>query len=202
MDTNKLIDYFEDDCIQYIYFRINLINEHNTTININHVNCIIIDKKNKYVLIFEPKGILSYDINIIKNLFHKYDNLNQYKYLTPCDIGYKQYSTSQSLQRYDFYCQTYVMMVFYLIINNKNIKFSEYSKLFTKSINKKTVGYFLYQIDIALKKNNIEFHSFPILWSYQDGYIASVWRMYQNIYAYDINNDICDGTDEIKKIFK
>ena len=76
-------NYLNDDSINYIYIRINLVNKKNI---MNHVNCIIIDKTKGFVLYFEPMANLRINLDIIRNIMLKYNV--EYKLLTPKDIGY------------------------------------------------------------------------------------------------------------------
>lgn len=153
--TNDLID----DKIRYIYIRINII----TDTQMHHVNCIVIDKKNKYILLFEPQVSFVYDPNIILSLLDAFIELKSYKTIFPSDVGYNMFN---KLQRYDTYCQTYVLFIFVLIVYNQHIHYKDFSKLFNTNITTETIGYFLFYIYKILKNSNCSICTQPVLWNY------------------------------------
>lgn len=144
-----------DASIRFIFIRINLIKNENL---MNHVNCIIIDKKQKFILYFEPMAIIKIDINeLVKIIINFSDDLNNYMLLTPDKIGYNFYNR---LQRYDNYCQTYILYVYYLIIENDNVKYTEFSNMFNTIITSDSVKCFLYFVYNLLLSDGINIDHF------------------------------------------
>lgn len=127
---------------RFIYIRINIFNNK----YINHLNSIIIDNIQKYIFIFEPKTDINYNINIILELL----GLNNYKIYIPADLKYNQ------IQKFDLFCQTYIIFVFYLIINNKNLDINGFKDLFDNYINHDNLLKFLNHIQILLNNNKLE----------------------------------------------
>lgn len=138
----KMIDFdnvLNDDLIRYVYIRVNLDGNK----YIDHVNCIVIDKLKKYILYFEPTVHIRYDIDKIKSLLSNFADLDGYNSITPYDIGY---NSLNGLQQFDHYCQTYILYIFCLILENRNIEPINFSKMFNNVINKQRMEYFWYYI--------------------------------------------------------
>ena len=154
-------DHILDNNIRYIFIRINVIATQHV---MNHVNCIIIDKKNKYMLFFEPKVEFMYDIQEFTKLVDELIKLpNDYTKLYPKDIGYDYYNR---LQSYDAFCQSYVLFVFILIISNNDIKTNEYSLMFNTIITSNNLGYLLFHIDTLLELDGCEICIQDEIWSF------------------------------------
>lgn len=157
-------DSFLDDKIKYIYIRVNVITKTSYK-NMQHVNCIIIDKNNKHILFFEPKLTFMYDVSVLTSLIDNCMDTSTYKKLFPQDIGY---NILNQLQRYDTYCQTYVIFIFSLIIHNQAIEYKDYHQMFNKSITTKNIGYYLFNIYRKLREYNYEICIQPLIWNYPD----------------------------------
>lgn len=179
----------ENETCRFIFIRLNIINKNK---QINHVNSVIIDKDKKYVLIFEPKLYLLYDICIIK------DQLNlpeDYKYVLASDLGYHYFNR---LQKFDNYCQTYAFFVFLLIIENKDVNYTEFSKLFNTIITNKQLGYFLYHVklnvnDINIENNQVSNWRYP---SFIDNLLSVIcFSKYQPQHNHHINYEIVESGD-------
>lgn len=147
VDFNNVVN---KNNIRYIYLRINLIGY--GWKNMNHVNCIIIDKTKKYILYFEPTVNIKICLNDIKHtLFSICPTIKKFTLYTPKDIGYNYFN---KLQRFDYYCQTYILYIFCLILENDNIDPIKYSTLFNSVIKKTTVKYMLYYIYNLLNESD------------------------------------------------
>jgi hypothetical protein len=146
--------FFNNNFIKYIYIRVNIFNYG----IMNHVNCIIIDKEMKYILYFEPKVEILFDLEPIFIILEDIIDLSQYKKLIPYDIGYNFYNR---LQKFDAFCQTYVIFVFLLIIHNEHVDPRNFSNLFNSLISYQSMGYFLFHIYGLLQKNNYEINAQP-----------------------------------------
>ncbi|MCJ7637187.1 MAG: hypothetical protein MUO21_06820 [Nitrososphaeraceae archaeon] len=150
----------ENQDIEYIFIRLNLINEHSY---FNHVNGIYINKNKKYILIFEPKLELSFDAESLETFLVNEISINTYKFIYAKDLGYDIY---HRIQNYDLFCQTYVIFAFLLIVvNDDTVNYDEYGNMFQSIINSKNVGYLLYYVDTLLQKNNYEICDQPELWA-------------------------------------
>ena len=137
---DDLDDYLGNDKIRFIYIRINLIQKGK---KINHVNCIIIDKINKYLLLFEPKVNIKYDINILFSFLDGVFGKSKFKKLFPKDIGYHSFN---KLQSFDLFCQTYVLFIYIIIILNYNTEPKNFSIMFNQIINSDSIQCFLFTI--------------------------------------------------------
>lgn len=157
-DINK--DILNNDT-RYIYVRVNLINNSFTGM-MHHVNCIIIDKIENYVLFFEPKFTFNFDINILASFIDDIICLNNYKRLFPTNIGYNYYNR---LQKYDHYCQSYVLFVFLLIIYNKDVHYKNFCTLFNSTITYDNLSFFLFHIKNLLDENNFIINQQEEIWS-------------------------------------
>lgn len=178
IDYDKFIAELNDEAIRYLFIRINLLNKQKLNkFTMNHVNCIVIDKLEKYILIFEPTYNIRFDLDIIKKILSQFSALDDYVYLQPSNIGYK-YDTK--LQKNDFFCQTYIIMIFYIITKNSHVNYKDFSTLFGLTINKETVGYFLYHIHLNMKNNGIQVNC-PISWGYSDNYAEKITKYYINM---------------------
>jgi len=186
-NLDDINDYFIDDNVQYIYIRINIISKSLNNANMHHVNCIVIDKLKKYVLFFEPRLTFMFDTDVLISLVDTFMDLSSYDKIFPPDIGY---NLLNKLQRYDTYCQTYVIFVFALIINNQHIPYKDYYKLFNKNITTANVGYFLFHIYRILKEYNYDICIQPLIWNYPGDNITSIFKIL-NLYL-NKNNDTND----------
>lgn len=144
--------------IEFIFIRLDLINKNKY---INHVNGIYINKNKKYILIFEPKFELSFDKNTVEELIQYED----YKFIYAEDIGYTKYT---KMQNYDLFCQTYVLLTFFIITHNDN-NYNDYTQIksmISSIINSKSIDCFHYYLYELLKKNNYEICEQNDLFSY------------------------------------
>ena len=156
-----------DQNIQYIFIRLNIINNN----SMNHVNGIIINKSQKYVLIYEPQVELSFDKLFMEEFLKLKSDFSNYKFIYAEDIGYNVYN---KMQNYDLFCQTYVLLVFILIIMNDNINYKKYRKMFNTLINYKNLGYFLYFINTLLQENNYDICCTEDLWAYPTNRLQNI----------------------------
>lgn len=164
------LNYFiENESIRYIFIRVNLIE---TIRDINHVNCIIIDKFEKYVLFFEPLVDIKYNLSSLKKITEN-KNLSDYKYLIPDDIGY---NSLNKLQKMDYFCQTYILTVFLLIVNNNHINYSDFSTLFNELIDFNNMELFWYNCQKILKKKGYNFDGVPLKWTYPTNTIIDIFN--------------------------
>lgn len=186
--------YLEDQGIRYIYIRINILGE----VKMNHVNCIIIDKQEKYLLLFEPKFNLYYDVrvlfNFIDGIFYGY----HYKKISAADLGYHNFNR---LQSYDRFCQTYVIFVYLLIILNPHVKYKNYKTMFNNIITKENLGYLLFTIYQLLHQNNYTINEQPLIWSYPTNTFRNLIKLFKfdflNIYSSDHLNLYEDEDDDV-----
>ncbi len=119
----------------------------------NHVNCIIIDKHRKFILYFEPTVLIRYDLDQIKfTLCSANAILYNFAFLIPEDIGY---SVFNCLQKFDNYCQTYVLYVYCLLLENREIDPDNFRKLFNGIITSTNRDYFIYFINRLLQDKGI-----------------------------------------------
>lgn len=138
----KMVDFdnvLKDNLIRYVYIRVNLDDNK----YINHVNCIVIDKIKKYILYFEPTVHIRFNLNKIKVLLSNIADINDYQFIIPNDIGYNSFN---GLQKFDNYCQTYILYIFCLILENKNVEPNNFRRMFNSVINKQNIEYFWYYI--------------------------------------------------------
>jgi len=153
--------YTTNDNISHIFIRVNIINK---ITNLHHVNSIIINKIDQYILFFEPKVKFSYDVNILSDLIKLYIDTN-YKCVYPDDIGYDIYP---KLQKYDAYCQCYIIYTFLLIINNPDVEYKDYAPMFNVQINIDKIGYFIFYVYEQMLENNYCIDDVPILWDFPE----------------------------------
>lgn len=187
-NLNDINNQLNNDSIKYILIRINIID---STKNVmNHVNCIIIDKENKYSLFFEPKITFVYDVNDLTKIIDGLMNIADYKKLYPKDIGYNTYN---KLQKYDAFCQSYILFVFIMIILNKNIKPENFCTMFNSTITSKNLGYLLFHINELLKKNNFDICDQAEIWSFPTNKTKNMF----NLLHLFLNNKSETSKDEI-----
>ena len=142
-----------DSDVRYLYIRINLVNKKGKY-NMNHVNCIVIDKEMRYILYFEPTCYVQINVKYLANLlFEITPVLSDYTILLPKDLGY---SYINRLQYFDNYCQTYILYIFCLILENPHIDTNKYSELFNSIITEQNVLRFLQYIDGLLTNNGMD----------------------------------------------
>ena len=126
----------------------------------NHVNCIVIDKDRKYILYFEPVAVVRVNASKIFNILcNTCNELKEYDALLPSDIGYTFYNR---LQRYDNFWQTYILYIYFLIIENTDVKPKDFSSLFNTVITSKNIDYFIYFISDVINKNGINLDNFEL----------------------------------------
>jgi hypothetical protein len=167
---------------RYIYIRLNIIT--NSTYKMHHVNCIIIDKKEKYILFFEPRVNFLFNIDDLIKELDALINIKDYKKLLPSDIGYNIFNR---LQKYDAFCQTYVLFAYILIINNKDIHYTNFSTMFN-SMDTQSIGCLFYYINNLLENNNYNICDQPIIWKYPTNNLKNIFNMI-NIFSNNKSED-------------
>lgn len=166
-NLDNINEHLINDSIRYIYIRIDLINNHRKG-NIHHVNSIVIDREKKYVLFFEPKVNLKYNKQTIIDLI----NLDDYQYLEPKDVGYHIFN---KLQTVDCFCQTYILYTYILIIENNDVEFENFSRMFNSIISTKNIGYFLFYIFQKYKVSDLEVGINPTEWNFPKSGINKIF---------------------------
>jgi len=142
---NNLEENINNNNIRFIFIRLNLI----TNKIINHVNCLIIDKINKRIYVFEPQHKLKFNIDILKSI-DEFNCFLDYDFIEPIRMGNK------IIQKNNFYCQTYVLMAYYLITKFYDyVDYTEYYDFLKKYMSNKYLAMFLIYIDKLLEENNI-----------------------------------------------
>ena len=169
---------FENEEISHIYIRINIIIHDNP---MHHVNCVVIDRSKQFILLFEPQVEFKYNVIMIYELLNKYINMDYYRILLPIDIGY---TNDNKLQGYDAYCQSYVILAYMLLIINKNVSPSDYSKMFNTVITLKNIGYLLYYVHLVLINNKYNIGSPQEIWTFPTNKLETI----VNIITYYYNN--------------
>jgi len=158
---------------KYIFIRVNVIELENV---IQHVNCIILNTQMKYVLFFDSKIEFSYDVNHFLSLFFDIVNFEHpYDLIFPENLGYNNYN---KLQMYDAFCQTYIFLVFMLIMANENVNIKDFSKMFNSIITNTNLGYFLFHISELLKINKIEIANQEGIWSFPTNKTHNLYGMF------------------------
>lgn len=185
------IDNIQNETDNYVYIRINVINNSNN--KMHHVNCVIHDKINKTVLLFDPQIDFDYDPQIILDLLDNYMDLKINKVLLPQDIGYNSYN---HLQKYDAFCQTYILFILLLIVNNPTIPYIEYSKMFNGLTTHTNIGYFLYTIHELLKDNKFDICDQGEVWSYPTNSFLNIFNLMN--YFLDRDHKIKEEDSNIK----
>lgn len=171
-NLDTIDDHLHDNNIKYIFIRINIIA---TQYVINHVNCIIIDKKTKYILFFEPKVEFTFDIKQFTNLFDELVKLpKDYIKLYPKDIGYNYYNR---LQSYDAFCQSYVLFAFILVISNSDVETQNYSLMFNTIITANNLGYLLFHISNLLEQDGCEICMQDEIWSFPTNKTKNIFNI-------------------------
>jgi len=165
--------------IRFIYIRVTIKNNYSlfSKFNyINHVNCIIIDKQEKIIFIIEPKIKLKYRIDKIVNILCDNNKLDNFDIITLNDFGYQ---INKPIQKNDIFCQTYILLIFYLIVHYPDIKYNNYKDLFDL-ISKNTISKFLFIINkgIINETINIDFTDYPIIWGHSNNFIKKINRFY------------------------
>jgi len=159
-DIERFITDLYDNTIRFITIRIN----ENASV-MGHVTSIIIDKNKKYILFFDSKNNIKYDIvqfgSIIETVNKSTNSI--FEVILPFDIGYNKGS---KLQGINLYCHTYIYYVYMIIICNPNICYKEFRTVFNNLITHKSISTLLYLIykDIEEKKilSNVDF-KFPCI---------------------------------------
>jgi len=144
-----------NNSIRFVFIRVNLIK---SLRKMNHVNCVIVDKRRKFVLYFEPMVVVRIDTVELFDILLKFsDKFIGYNFLVPNDIGYNIYNR---LQRYDNYCQTYILYVYCLILENQDVKPNEFSSMFNTVISARNIKCFLYYVHRVLMDGGIDVNNF------------------------------------------
>lgn len=144
-----------NESIRFVFIRVNLIK---SLKKMNHVNCVIVDKRRKFLLYFEPMVVVRIDTIELFDILSKFsDKFIGYSLLVPIDIGYNVYNR---LQRYDNYCQTYILYVYCLILENRDVKPAEFSSMFNAVISAENVRCFLYYVHKVLTDGGIDVNNF------------------------------------------
>lgn len=156
--TYNFDDFYED----HENFITDLINENVRFIMIRvnekssimgHVTAIIIDKLKKYILFFDTKNDIKYDIRQFMFVIDIINNATctDYEVLMPYDVGY---NNKTRLQGINFYCQTYILYVYLAILCNQSVHYKDFKNLFTNLITTQNMTYLLYYLYEAIEKNN------------------------------------------------
>ena len=191
-NLNDINDQIINDDVKYILIRINIIDTLNT--KMDHVNSIVIDKHNKYMLFFEPKVTFAYNINDLTKLCDELINVPSYAKFYPKDIGYNTYN---KLQHYDAFCQSYILFVFIMITLNGNIKSENFSLMFNTTITTKNLGYFLFYINTLIKFNKIDICDQNEIWSFPTNTTKNLLNLMHLFFS---NNKDEISQDEINKL--
>lgn len=202
-NLDMIYEDFDDDEITHTYIRINIIIPDNP---MQHVNCVIIDRSKKYMLIFEPQVEFKYNVILIYELLSKYIDTKYYRFLLPVDIGY---NGDNKLQGYDAYCQSYVILAYMLAIVNKSVQPSEFSKMFNMLITFRNIGYLLFYINILLNQHNYDIGTPQEIWTFPSNKLETIINLigyYYNgkkeanigtPYNYTVRRDDDDGSVEV-----
>ena len=167
---DKIREQLDNNDVRYIFVWISL----KMTGHIGHINCVIIDKQNKYALIFEPKVKIDYDLCLITDIL---DLNNDYQILVPTDIGFHYFNR---LQRFNHFCQTYVLFVFMIIIENDIVEYNKFSKMMSDIINNQSLGHFLYYTHMLIHTDIKISHNHGIFWEYPDGCMQGIFNRFKN----------------------
>lgn len=184
-NLDKLNNCFCQDSIDFILIRLNLIKNDS---KLDHINGIFINKKQRYIFIFEPKSTFLFDTNQLVLFLKDFFDFSDFILIYPNDIGY---NSSNSLQKYDAFCQTYVLFTFLLIVFNENIHYSKLSIMLNSLITYKNLGFFLFFLNKLLKANNFEIHKQSNLWNYPTNKTQNIL----NIINLFFNKEISDNSE-------
>lgn len=148
-DMERFITDLYDDNIRFITIRIN----ENASV-IGHVTTIIIDKNKKYILFFDPKNNIKYDIAEFKSIIETVNKSTNsiFEVILPFDIGYNK---GTKLQGINLYCHTYIYYVYMAIICNPDVCYKEFKTLFNSLITYKNISILLYLIYRDIEANGI-----------------------------------------------
>ena len=198
-NINDANDQMNNDDVQYILIRINIIDIMNN--KMNHVNSIIIDKHNKYILFFEPKVTFTYNINDLTKIIDEILNVQTYTKIYPENIGYNSYN---KMQQYDAFCQSYILFVFIIITLNENVKPENFSLMFNTTITTQNLGYLLFYINRLLKNDGMDICDQDEIWSFPTNTtknLLNLMHLFFNnkdeISKYEINKLILTEEDDI-----
>lgn len=138
--------------IRYLFVRINIRNNG----YMDHVNCMIVDKYQNVILVYEPQYKMKYNIDIIK-IFMKevFDELNitEYQYITSSDLGFGFFN---SLQKYDYFCQTYILLIYMIIVKFHNILDSNFHLFCSEITYEKMEHFYSYLLKKIPDKINLD----------------------------------------------
>lgn len=194
--------YLQNNEINFIYIRLNII----ISSKINHVNCVIIDKKQKYILFFEPKCSFLFNISNFIIKLNDIIDFSDFNNIFPVDLGYNSFNC---LQKYDAFCQTYVLFIYLLIITNENIPYKNFHNMFNSIITYENMGYFLFNIGKLLKLNKYEICDQSELWCYPTNKTKNFFNLInlffnvnekdkgKEIIAYETNNLNIEDNDDL-----
>jgi len=191
-NINDANDQMKNDDVRYILIRINIIDIMNN--KMNHVNSIIIDKHNKYILFFEPKVTFTYDINDLTKIIDEILNVPSYTKIYPENIGYNSYN---KMQQYDAFCQSYILFVFIMITLNENIKPENFSFMFNTTITTQNLGYLLFYINRLLKNDGMDICDQDEIWSFPTNTTKNLLNL---MHLFFNNNKDEISKDEINKL--
>lgn len=147
-DIEKFITDLCNENIRFIMIR---VNEKSSIMG--HVTAIIIDKFKKYILFFDTKNDIKYDIHKFMFVIDTINNVTRsdYEVLMPFDVGY---NNKTRLQGINFYCQTYLLYVYLAILCNQSTNYKDFKNLFTTQITTKNIIYLLYYLYKEIEKND------------------------------------------------
>lgn len=157
----NIIDDLYNPDYRFIFIRLIICNKF-----INHLNGILIDKTNKFIYILEPKLSFSYNLESLK---HFLGLGREYLYFTLSSIG-----IVKPIQTNNLLCQSYVLLLVYLIIVKNSFPF-QYKSLFD-CITPHDISIFIFYIYNTLSFD-INF-DVPFLYSHHNNFFKKIFRLF------------------------
>ena len=161
-NLDSLPDNFADVRIKYIFIRINLP---------THVNCVVIDKNRRHVILFDPQVEFRYDPQVIIEHLDTLIDMAGYKILVPRDLGF---GLLNRLQYFDMYCQTYIVMTFLAIVSNPGVDYKDYSTMLNTIITNRNMGYFLFDLHTRLKNSGYVIGPQQNIWAFPTNSVRNI----------------------------
>jgi len=190
---NNNENFISDLCNMNVRFIMIRIEERNSMLG--HVTAIIIDKKKSYLLFFDPKNNIKYDIqqfNFIIDIINTVTE-KKYKILTSWDIGYSQ---GTRLQGINFYCQTYILYVYLIVVCNINVCYTDFKNMFNSLITTKTITLLLYFLYRSIEKNPTVINI-----AYEFPCISNTFMNIYNSISFIVRNNIKHNINRIKSTY-
>lgn len=142
--TDIDLSLFNDNDI--IFVRVNIIDK-------MHINCLLIDINKKEIILIDPNYSYYYNKNIIYfcvlDTFLTFNiNIDDYIFITNSTLQIDNFSNS--IQKFNMFCQLYSMLFYEIIKDNRTCDYVEYGDIIKKYTTNEFLGLYSYILNEQL----------------------------------------------------